>query len=124
MDFAAATRAALDHVLVREGFAAGQGDGTQVIYCANHDDISDRFPRLPQASAQPRGRGCCIDLVIDQQNSGLQLHLEGERLSDTLQTLGLDDAAEVVDATGTIPWAEALASLVDILPQTFRSSEA
>ncbi len=124
MDFAATTSAALDRVLMREGFAAGQGSDTQVIYCASHDELSDRFPRLPQANAQPRARGCCIDLVIAQQNSGLQVNLEGEPVPDTLRALQLHEAAKAVDAIAAVPLTPALASLVDVLPQLFHASEA
>lgn len=64
--------AALDPVLVPAGFAAGQyGDhveddedrptGSQVIFCAAHDEISDRHPWLPQADNQERGVGACVD---------------------------------------------------------------
>ncbi len=123
MDFAATTTAALDRVLVREGFLAGQGGDTQVIYCASHDELSDRFPRLPQANAQPRGRGCCIDLVIDQQDSGLQVSLEGEPLPDTLRALQLHEAGKSVDGIAGVQLTAALASLVDVLSQLFRASE-
>src|SRR6478672_6791742 len=90
MDFAASTTAALDGLLTREGFMAGQASETEVIYCASHDELSDRFPRLPQANAQPRGLGCCIDLVIDQDEPGVQVVLEGEPLARTLRALRLN----------------------------------
>lgn len=123
MDFAAATTAALDGVLTREGFMAGQGGDTEVIYCAGHDELSDRFPRLPQANAQPRDRGCCVDLVVDQHDPGLQVVLEGEALPRTLRALHLDEAAQAVDAAAELPLAEALEVLVGVLPQLFRASE-
>lgn len=123
MDFAASTTAALDGVLTREGFMAGQGGETEVIYCASHDELSDRFPRLPQANAQPRRIGCCIDLVIDQHEPGLQVVLEGEPHPRTLRALHLDEVAQSVEGIGAMPLAAALESLVDVLPQLFRASE-
>jgi len=122
MDFAAATTAALDGLLTQEGFMGGQGGEAEVIYCASHDELSDRFPRLPQANAQPRGIGCCIDLVIDLHEPGVQVVLEGEPLPRTLRALHLDEAAQSLDGVGTMPLAAALESLVDVLPQLFRTS--
>jgi len=124
MNFVASTTAALDGLLTREGFAAGQGGETEVIYCAGHDELSDRFPRLPQANAQPRGLGCCIDLVIDQHDPGLQVLLEGEHLPETLRALGLEAVARSVDGIAAMPLTAALESLVEVLPQLFRASEA
>jgi hypothetical protein len=123
MDFAASTTAALDGLLTREGFMAGQGGDTEVIYCASHDELSDRFPRLPQANAQPRGLGCCVDLVIDQHEPGVQVVLEGEPLARTLRALHLDEAAQSVDGLGSMPLHAALESLVEVLPQLFRASK-
>lgn len=122
MDFAASTTAALDGLLTTEGFMAGQASETEVIYCAGHDELSDRFPRLPQANAQPRGIGRCIDLVIDQHGPGLEVVLEGEPLPRTLRALHLDEAAQSVEKLATVPLAAALESLVDVLPQLFRAS--
>ena len=124
MDFAGTTTSLLDSVLVREGFAAGQRGDSQVIYCVGHDQLSDRFPRLPQADAQPRGLGCCIDLVITNGEAGLEVTIEGESLADTLRVLGLDDAAGDVDGFAEKPLTTALATLVEILTQLFRASEA
>jgi hypothetical protein len=45
-------RARLDPVLVPRGFASGQGDGSQVIFCGSFDELADRFPRLPQVGEQ------------------------------------------------------------------------
>ena len=122
MDFAAATTAALDHLLVGEGFMAGQGGDSQVIYCASHDELSDRFPGLPQANAQPRGLGCCIDLIIDCEHDGLQVRLEGEPLGDTLRELQLEEDAEVADELASMPLETALESLGGVLPKLFNAS--
>ena len=94
LDFALSVSAALDPVLVPEGFAAGQCGDTQAIYCAGHDELSDRFPALPQSNAQVRGRGCCIDLVVDLAGDGVHVSLEGLPLTETLLAVQLyDDAA-------------------------------
>lgn len=119
----ASTTAALDPLLTREGFAAGQGGGSQIIYCAGHDDFSDRFPRLPQADAQGRGHGYCIDLVIEYRDPGLEVALEGEPLAQTLRELQLDEAALFMDEVRTMPLADALCALAEVLPQLFRAAE-
>jgi hypothetical protein len=123
MEFAGSTTSALDRVMIRHGFAAGPGGDVQVIYCASHDELSDRFPRLPQANAQPRGVGRCIDLVITDLESGLEVNFEGEPLSDTLRALGLDEAAKSIDELAWAPPTVALSTLVEVLPQLFRASE-
>jgi hypothetical protein len=122
MDFAGRTTSALDGVLVPEGFAAGQGGDTQVIYCASHDELSDRFPRFPQANAQPRGLGCCIDLVVRSRETGFEVDFESVSLSDTLRVLDLEEAAGSVDQFAQEPLTTALATLVEVLPQLFRAS--
>lgn len=123
MDFVASTTAALDPLLTREGFAAGQGGGSEIIYCAGHDDVSDRFPRLPQADAQARGHGYCIDLVIEHRDPGLEVALEGESLAKTLRDLQLHEAALSIDEIRAMPLADALCALVEVLPQLFRAAE-
>lgn len=122
MDFAGETTSVLDGALVRAGFAAGQCGDSQVIYCASHDELSDRFPSLPQANTQPRGLGCCIDLVISNGETGLEVDFEGESLSDTLCALRLDEAARSVAEFAGTPLTTALATLVDVLSQVFRAS--
>lgn len=123
MDFAGSTTSALDRVLAQEGFAAGQGGDEQVIYCASHDELSHRFPRLPQANAQPRGLGCCVDLVITNREPGLEVNLEDESLSATLRALGFHQAAKSVDEMARESLATGLATLVEVLPRLFRASE-
>lgn len=123
MNFVTSTTAALDRLLAREGFAAGQAGGSEIIYCAGHDDLSDRFPRLPQADAQPRGQGCCIDLVIEHREPGLEVGLEGEPLANTLRALRLDEAALATEGIGAMGVADALDALVEVLPQLFRAAE-
>jgi len=122
MDFARSVGAALDPVLVPEGFAAGQCGESQAIYCGGHDVLSDRFPALPQSNAQTRGLGCCIDLVVDRVEDGLQVSLEGVALTDTLHTLHLDHDAAAVDRLAGVPLDSALRALADILPRLFRAA--
>lgn len=93
-----AVSAALDSVLEPEGFAKGQYDEggvdgagpIQVIFCAAHDELSDRHPGLPQGDDQERGVGACIDLVIDVTSDGVIGLLMFERFSfaETLRLIG------------------------------------
>lgn len=82
--------AALDPVLMPAGFAAGQygeggeggedrSTGSQVIFCAAHDEISDLHSWLPQANSQKRDVGACVDLVVEINNQSRVefIHLEG-----------------------------------------------
>lgn len=124
MDFARSVSAALDPVLVPQGFAAGQCGDDQAIYCAGHDELSDRFPALPQSNDQDRGLGCCVDLVVDRVGDGLHVSPEVMSLADTLQALGLDDDAAAVDGLAGVPLDAALGALADILPRLFRAAAA
>ena len=124
MDFARSVGAALDPVLVPEGFAAGQCGNDQAIYCGGHDELSDRFPALPQSNAQARGLGCCIDLVVDRVDKGLQVSLEGLALTDTLHAIALDEDAAAVKRLAGAPPDMALRVLADILPRLFRAAAA
>jgi hypothetical protein len=100
--------AVLDPVLVPAGFAPvvvlpGGDDPptpTQVIFCARHDELSDRYPRLPQADEQERGHGGCVDLVVRVTSEGTidSVDLESLSLEDTLRRVGLD--ADVVAVAG------------------------
>ena len=123
MTFAHQTTDALDALLVREGFAAGQCAGDQVIYCGGHDDLSDRFPRLPQADDQPRDNGCCIDLIVEEHDTGLRVRLEGHPLHTTLRDLNLNEAALSAEQIQTMPLAAALDTLAKVLPQLFRAAQ-
>lgn len=107
---------------MREGFTPGQGGESQVTYCAGHDELSDRFPGLPRADAQPRALGCCIDLVIDHVDPGLEVRLEGQFLRDTLRTLQLEEEAEGANGMAAMPLEAALDLLAHVLPKLFRAS--
>ena len=116
-------RAALDPVLVPRGFASGQGDGPQVIFCASYDVLADRHPRLPQIGEQQGGVGACLDLVVTDEDSGhVSFRLEGWSLGDTLRDVGLDDRAAAVDQAQQRDLASALdavdCALEDLLPPT------
>ena len=70
---------ALDPVLVPAGFQTGQyGEGVdaQIIFCGGHDELSDRYPELPQARGTNDNEGfrerggsrtarVCMDLSVD-----------------------------------------------------------
>jgi hypothetical protein len=102
-------RAALDPVLVPRGFASGQGEGPQVIFCAPYDLLADRHPRLPQSGEQQRGVGACLDLVVTDDGTGyVSFALEGLPLVDTLREVGLDDQATGVDQAQQRDLANAL----------------
>lgn len=125
VDFGLAVSTALDPVLVPHGFAAGQSGSDQVVYCAGHDDLSDRFPRLPQANAQTRSSGCCIDFVVERSDHGvLWMDLEGASLAGTLQVLGLDDDAAHLGRTARAPVDTTLPVLTDVLTRMFRAAGA
>jgi hypothetical protein len=99
--FSDEARAIIDPVVVAHGFASGQGDGSQVIFCASLDELADRFPRLPQVGEQERGIGACVDLVLtaDDQMSLATVQLEGMALDETLRRVGLSGrAVELRDA--------------------------
>jgi hypothetical protein len=95
----------LDAVLVPAGFQGGQygeggedGEGdAQIIYCAAHDEFSDRYPWLPQANQQEAG-GTCVDLVVDVRADDTLdgLDLEGTSVADTLRHAGLVADADAV----------------------------
>lgn len=124
MNFARSVSAALDPILIPEGFAAGQCGESQAIYCGSHDELSDRHPALPQSNAQTRGLGCCIDLVVDRVEDGLQVSLEGVALTDTLRNLNLYNDAATVDMLAGVPFDTALRALAAILPRLFRAAAA
>jgi len=98
--------ALLDPVLVPAGFQGGQyGEGgedrheeVQIIFCAGHDELSDRYPRLPQANQQEREVGACVDFVMEVGADGTItfLDLEGTSLQTTLRRVGLAADGEAV----------------------------
>ena len=110
----------LDPVLVPLGFAAAQGGGSQVIFCAAHDELSARFPGLPQAFAQ--GEGGCIDLVIDGTDDDLVVHLEGPSLAETLRSVGLHEDAVAVTRLRSDEVDHAVTVLAEVLPRLFRAA--
>lgn len=72
----AMVRGALEPILLPVGFSRGQQGSdlagrVQVIFCAAHDQLSDHYPLLPQANAQARGKGACIDMVLDSTGGTL-----------------------------------------------------
>lgn len=122
MEFSDAVTTALNPVLVPEGFAVGQGGESEVIYCASHDDFSDRFPALPQSNAQARQHGACVDLVLREGAKGLEVSLEGAALTDSLRAVRLEDEAAAFDRHAGAPLDVALPLLAHILPRLFRAA--
>ena len=122
----------LDPVLVPAGFAAGQyGDygeggedrptGSQVIFCAAHDEISDLYPWLPQANSQARGVGACMDLVVDinDQSSVEFIHLEGLSLEETLRLVGRAADADALARVDGQAIDDALPVVTSVLKRLF-----
>lgn len=126
--------AALDPVLVPAGFAAGQygdhGDGgedrptgSQVIFCAAHDELSDLHPWLPQADSQERGVGACVDLVvdIDDQSRVEFIHLEGLSLEETLRRVGRPADADALARVDGQAVEDALPVVASVLKRLFET---
>lgn len=115
VDFGRSMSAALDPVLGAAGFAAGQGGGDQVIFCAAHDELSDRYPSLPQSDKQSRGMGGCIDLVVHGDEGRFRsADLEGVSLDTTLRLMGEHEEADAVARQGG-------GSLDEVLPVLTRA---
>ena len=115
----------LDPVLVPAGFQAGQcgddGEGSvQVIFCAEHDEFSRRYPRLPQANQQEQG-GACVDLVLDAWADGTlsRLDLEGTSIEETLLHAGMVRNSKAVSQLGGRPLAEGLPVVAAALRRLF-----
>lgn len=95
----------------------------QVIFCAAHDQLSDHYPLLPQANAQARGKGACIDMVLDSTGGTLDtVDFEEESLPETLRLLGLETDAEAVATAVGRPLEEALPVLVAALSRLFKGN--
>ena len=91
LSFSDEVRAVTDPVVIPAGFASGQGEGSQVIFCAALDELAARFPRLPQVRELQPGTGACVDLVVnaDDQMRLATVQLEGMPLEETLRQVGL-----------------------------------
>jgi hypothetical protein len=125
--------AAFDPILTLSGFAGGQygqgGEETdasyvawETIFCAAHDEFSDRFPWLPQANKQPRGAGTCTDLIVETSDGRFDsAFFEHLSLEETLRVVGqADDAAQVTRVRGTA-LADALPVLAAVLKRLFHT---
>lgn len=122
MDFGRSVSVALDPVLVPAGFQAGQYSDHHVTFCAEHDELSDRYPSLPQSNTYERGTGRCIDLLVDHNTDGsTPLDFEGRSLAETLRALHLDDDAKTIERTVNAPLSAALPVLTDVLYRLFRT---
>jgi hypothetical protein len=120
-EFGRLVMVALDPVLVAAGFARGQGGGTEVIYCAAHDEFSDRYPWMPQADTQERDLGACVDLIIRGLEDGgfASADLEQFSLPTTLRMVGRGDDADAVERQEGAHAAQALPVLVGVLSRLF-----
>lgn len=69
----------------------------QIIFCAGHDEFSDRYPQLPQSNHEESG-GTCVDLVVAVRADGTLagLDLEGTSIKETLRHIGLMADSEAV----------------------------
>ncbi|MBC9225237.1 hypothetical protein GL325_02760 [Aeromicrobium sp. 636] len=121
MDFARSVLAALDPLLVPVGFAPGQASDTHVIYCAGHDDLSDRFPGLPQSNDQPRDTGACIDLAVGH-GRGVEVDFEGISLPDTFRALRLEEDASRAEELEGVPFEAAMAPLAELLARLLHAA--
>jgi len=119
--------AGLNPVLTPAGFAEGQwgaddrNERGQIIYCAGHDEFSDRYPWAPQANDHERGLGACIDLIIEVSGMGTVefVDLEALSLEETLRRVGYaEEASRSAELMGR-PLAEALPALAAILQRMF-----
>jgi hypothetical protein len=115
----------IDPVVVPRGFASGQGDGGQVIFCAAFDDVADRFPHLPQADQQQRGVGACVDLVLtaDDRMNLASVQLEGTSLEETLRQVGLDVRAIALREAMRGDRTHALAAVASAMRDLLAASE-
>jgi len=125
MSFSAQVIAALDPLLLPAGFARGQmaGDDERVIYCAAHDEFSERFPALPQANQQLDLDGACVDLELDFE-VGIAAELEGLSLRETFLALGLEREAAEAASWENASRGEALNGLPGLLTRLLEVGSA
>jgi hypothetical protein len=125
LSFSDEARALIDPVVVPQGFASGQGDGVQVIFCASLDELAARFPRLPQVGKQQRGSGACVDLVLTagDQTSLATVQLEGMSLDETLRRVGLAGRADELRAAIHGDRTHALSGVAAALRELLAASE-
>jgi hypothetical protein len=70
-----------------------------------------------------RGLGCCIDLVVDYNDHGVQVSLEDMALTETLHALQLHDDSAAVERLVEMPLDNAaLRAIADLLPRMFRAA--
>lgn len=128
--------AALDPVLMPAGFAAGQygeggeggedrSTGSQVIFCAAHDEISDLHSWLPQANSQKRDVGACVDLVVEINNQSRVefIHLEGLSLEETLRHVGRAADADALARVDGQALDDALPVVTSVLKRLFATPQ-
>ena len=93
-------RAQLDELLVPLGFASGQGDSGQIIFCApaGPEVLRKHFPRAGFIAEQfPAAGGGCLDFIVegDLRDGIADVRLEGHALSEVLARAGVLDGAQL-----------------------------
>jgi hypothetical protein len=130
MAVAREVEAALNPVLTPAGFLEGargvdeRNERGGVLFCIGHDEFSDRYPWAPQADAQKRGTGGCIDLMIETNTDTIEfIDLEAIPLEETLRRAGnAEEANRTAELIGR-PVADALPILAGILQRVFDVSD-
>ena len=96
-----------------------------MIFCAAHDEFSDRHSKLPQANRQPRGQGCCIDFIVEADlvhGRFNRVDLEEFSLRETLQRVGLDNEADLLSVALSKETAEVLPVVAHVLERLFEAT--
>ena len=129
-----AVSAALDPILVPAGFAAAQysenaEDGwrpSQVIFCADAEELSSRYPWLPQAVDYDPEHDMCFDLIVSVTNDGTidDVELEVRALEWTLREIGGTAEADAAGRLTGTSLLESLPVLQQLLPRLFERPAA
>jgi hypothetical protein len=123
MHVARLVAAALDPLMTRCGFSAGQTglppenarwpagagaaaseDSGAVLWCGGYETLKERQPGLPQATGQDdQGAHACVDFTVALLGRRITAgDFEGLSLSDTFATIGMpqqaEESARLVDA--------------------------
>ena len=124
-----AVSAALDPILVPAGFAAAQyGENAtetwpknQIIFCAGAEELSDRYPWLPQSANYDPEHDACFDLIVALNPAGSidYVELEVVTLEATLRHVGRTADADTAARLTGAPLLEALPVVQQLLPRLF-----